>query len=451
MIKTSRPHEEGFADKIDVKSSNYDLAAAHGYFVKDKSGQPYPGKWWKGQGSLIDFTNPEAKAWWQGQVGLAVKAGADGFKDDDAEGNFQGDARFADGTDPRLMRNRYAVLYNRAMEEVIQNQLHGNGILFIRSATVGNQNLAVLWGGDNESEFLPGKRPAYGGDSGAGCGHQWNGFMDRRSGWLSHPQRSGRPKAFHALDSVQRLFPTMELLSTSNRGPWDYGDEALKNYRKYAVLHMSLFPYRYAAAQEAAKTGMPIMRALVLEYQNDQRAREAKDEYLFGPDLLAAPVIDVNTSRAVYLPGGQWIDYWSGKPLSGGTEVVADAPLDVLPLYARAGAILPKIPEDVMTLVPPAESENSTIKSLDDRRVYELLPAANDSQSVTITDFEGRTVARTAHSLDINGKAAKVTVRWRFDPVNSVTLGDTPLELHTDINGRYVEFDHSARSKLTWK
>jgi alpha-D-xyloside xylohydrolase len=92
--------------------------------------------------------------------------------------------------------------------------------------------------------------------------------------------------------------PTMELLSTSNRGPWDYGDPACNNYRKYAVLHMSLFPYRYAAAQEAARTGMPIMRALVLEYQNDKRAREAKDEYLFGPDLLAAPVIDENTSRA---------------------------------------------------------------------------------------------------------------------------------------------------------
>jgi alpha-D-xyloside xylohydrolase len=259
------------------------------------------------------------------------------------------------------------------------------------------------------------------------------------------------PKLFMRWTQYSAFSPTMELLSTSNRGPWDYGDEALKNYRKYAVLHMSLFPYRYAAAQEAAKTGMPIMRALVLEYQNDQRAREAKDEYLFGNDLLVAPVIGENTSRAVYLPGGDWIDYWSGKPLSGSTEVIADAPLDVLPLYVRAGAILPKIPEDVMTLVPPAESGNATIKSLDDRRVYELVPAANDSQSVTITDFEGRNLARSAHSLEINGKAARVTVRWRFDPINSVTLGGTPLDLHTDAGGRYVEFDHAGRSTLNWK
>ena len=109
----------------------------------------------EGSGLTHRLHQPAAKAWWQAQVGLAVKAGADGFKDDDAEGNFQGDAHFADGTHPRLMRNRYAVLYNRAMEEAIQNDLHGNGILFIRSATVGNQNLAMLWGGDNEPNFSP--------------------------------------------------------------------------------------------------------------------------------------------------------------------------------------------------------------------------------------------------------------------------------------------------------
>ncbi len=449
--KTSPPHEAGFADKIDVKSSNYDEAAAHGYFVKDKDGRPYEGTWWKGQGSLIDFTNPAAKAWWQGQVALAVKAGADGFKDDDAEGNFQGDARFADGTDPRLMRNRYAVLYNRSMEEVIQNELHGNGILFIRSATVGNQNLAMLWGGDNESKFSPENGLPTVVTAGLGAGISGMALWTADLGGYLTPKSAPDSRLFMRWTEYSAFSPTMELLSTSNRGPWDYGEEACNNYRKYAVLNMSLFPYRYAAAQEAAKTGMPIMRALVLEYQNDQRAREAKDEYLFGPDLLAAPVIDENISRAVYLPAGEWIDYWSGKRFTGGNVVIADAPLDVLPLYARAGAILPKIPDDVMTLVPAKESGNASIKSLDDRRVYELLPSGNDFQPVTMTDFEGRTLSRTAHSLAINGNAARVTVRWRFDSVTSVTLGNAPLELHTDADGHYVEFNHAGHSTVNWK
>jgi alpha-D-xyloside xylohydrolase len=447
--ETATPHEQGFADKIDVKSSNYDEAAARGYFVKDKNNQPYQATWWKGQGSLIDFTNPAAKAWWQGQVGLAVTAGADGFKDDDAEGNFQGDARFADGTDPRLMRNRYAVLYNNAMEEVIQKQLHGNGILFIRSATVGNQNLAMLWGGDNESNFSPEDGLPTVVTAGLGAGISGMALWTADLGGYLTPKGPPDSRLFMRWTEYSAFSPTMELLGTSNRGAWDYGDAALKNYRKYAVLFMSLFPYRYAAAQEAAKTGMPIMRALVLQYQDDRRAREAKDEYLFGPDLLAAPVIDENTSRPVYLPPGEWIDYWSGKHLAGGDVLIADAPLDVLPLYARAGAIIPKIPEDVMTLVPAAESGNKAIKSLDDRRVYEILP--DDSQSVTITDFEGRRLSRTAHSLNIDGKAARVTVRWRFDPVTAVTVGGAALELHADAAGHYVEFNHTGRSTVSWK
>ena len=135
--------------------------------------------------------------------------------------------------------------------------------------------------------------------------------------------------------------------------------QALATYRKYAVLHMSLFPYRYAAAQEAAKTGMPIMRALVLTYQDDEQARMAKDEYMLGPDFLVAPVVDEGTQKAVYLPKGEWVDYWTGVPVSGGKSVVVDAPVDALPLWVRAGAVIAKIPEDVMTLVPQSESGNT--------------------------------------------------------------------------------------------
>ena len=104
-----------------------------------------------------------------------------------------------------------------------------------------------------------------------------------------------------------------------------------------------------------------------------------------------------------------------------------------------------------MTLVPPEQSGNTSVKSLDDRRVYELWPTVTDFQSATITDFEGRTLSRTPNTLEINGHAARVTLRWRFDPVASVTLGDTPLELHTDAGGRYVAFNHTGRSVVHWR
>jgi alpha-D-xyloside xylohydrolase len=248
----------------------------------------------------------------------------------------------------------------------------------------------------------------------------------------------------------------MEVMSSKNIGPWDFdsndksgGHEALDVYRRYAVLHMSLFPYRYAAAQEAAKTGMPIMRALVLQYQDDARARTAKDEYLFGPDFLVAPVVDEGMQRPVYLPPGDWIDYWTGKQVSGGKVVIADAPVDTIPVWVRAGAVIAEIPEDVMTLVPQSESGNTTVKSLDDRRVYEVLPGPGESKT---TDFEGRVVVRGERSLKITGSsAARVIVRWRFGTVASATVNGTPATVEAAPDGPYIEFDHSAESAVEWR
>ena len=114
------------------------------------------------------------------------------------------------------------------------------------------------------------------------------------------------------------------------------------------------------------------MRALVLTNQDDEQARVVKDEYMLGPDFLVAPVVDAGTRRVVYLPKGDWVDYWTGVAVSGGKTVVVDAAMDALPLWVRAGAVIAKIPEDVMTLVPQSESGNSAVKAMDDRRVYEI-------------------------------------------------------------------------------
>ncbi len=154
--KSDPPKEPGFAGKIAPLSENYQFARDQGLFVKNQNGSPYVGRWWKGEGSLIDFTYPKAKQWWQNEVRQAIAAGADGFKDDDGEGNFFGaDVKFADGTDPHVMRNRYAVLYNNAVEELIQQDLKGNGVLLARSVTTGANGIGFLWGGDNEASFSP--------------------------------------------------------------------------------------------------------------------------------------------------------------------------------------------------------------------------------------------------------------------------------------------------------
>jgi alpha-D-xyloside xylohydrolase len=187
----------------------------------------------------------------------------------------------------------------------------------------------------------------------------------------------------------------------------------------------------------------------VLNYQDDARARAVKDEYLFGDDFLVAPVIDYGTQRPVYLPAGEWVDYWTGKPASGGTTVVADAAPDVIPVWVHAGAVVPMIPKDVMTLVPPSESGNTTVKSLDDRRVYEVI--GSEAADVKLTDFEGRAVERAGKSLKISGSAAKVTVYWRFGTVASATVNGAAVTVRNGVDGPYVEFEHIAESSVAWR
>ena len=130
--------------------------------------------------------------------------------------------------------------------------------------------------------------------------------------------------------------------------------------------------------------------------------------------------------------------------------MIADAPLDTLPLWARAGAVIAKIPEDVMTLVPPAESGNTAVKSLDDRRVYEVIGGGVGER--TTTDFEGRALVRGAHSLGITGgPAARVTVRWRFGSATSATVNGAAVPVHDGADGPYIEFAYTGRSALEWQ
>jgi alpha-D-xyloside xylohydrolase len=455
--QSNPPGEAGFEGKIALHAENYDEAASNGYFVKRPDGSPYVGRWWKGIGSLIDFTNPSAKNWWQDQVRQAIKAGADGFKDDDAEGNFQGDVKFADGTNKLLMRNRYGMLYNNAMEELIQKDLKGNGVLFARSVTTGANGIGFLWGGDNEASFSPENGLPTVVTAGLNAGMSGMSLWAADLGGYLKTGTTPDPNLIMRWTEFAAFSPTMEILSQSNTQPWNWDAKnatgatpALDTYRKFVLLHMSLFPYRFAAAQESAKTGMPILRALPLLYQDDARARVTRDEYMFGPDLLVAPVVDENTRRPVYLPAGEWVDYWTGARTTGGKVLVVDAPLNSIPVYVRAGAVIPKIPEDVMTLVPQSESGNSTVKSLDDRRVYEMNDAADGSG--TITDFEGRTVVRSGRSLKISGdSAAHMIVRWRFAAVKSVVVNGASVKVKSENGYQSVEFDHLKSSVVEWQ
>ena len=197
------------------------------------------------------------------------------------------------------------------------------------------------------------------------------------------------------------------------------------------------------------------MRALVLTLPGRRARPPAPDEYLFGPDLLVAPITDENTRRPVYLPAGDWTDYWTGAPATGPRTLLVDAPADVIPVWVRTGAVLPKIPEDIMTLVPEKESGNSKVKSLDNRRIYEVVGSAGQSQiagKVKLTDFEGRSITRDGNTLSITGDTpAHVIVRFRFARPTAATVNGTATQLRQTPDGPTVEFDFTKAATITWQ
>ena len=221
-VKSDPPKEVGFEGKIAPLAENYQFAADQNLFVKNANGSPYVGRWWKGEGSLIDFTYPKAKQWWQDQLRQAIAAGADGFKDDDGEGNFFGDAKFFDGSDPRTMRGKYAVLYNSAVEELIQKDLKGNGVLLARSVTVGANGIGFLWGGDNEASFSPlnGLPTVVTAGLGAGLSGMplWTADLGGYSATADTPERA--PAG--ALDRVRGVFA-------------DYGGDVVEEHRSVGL------------------------------------------------------------------------------------------------------------------------------------------------------------------------------------------------------------------------
>jgi len=150
---------------------------------------------------------------------------------------------------------------------------------------------------------------------------------------------------------------------TTPREPWNYGDRAVAVYKKFAALRYSLVPYIYSYAERAARTGLPVMRPLVLEYQDDPAVHDIGTQFLLGEDLLVAPVLNDESRASVYLPAGEeWVDFWSGERYVGGQTLhLTDVPIDELPLFVREESILPR--REPTQSIPEGTADRVTLET----------------------------------------------------------------------------------------
>ena len=388
-------------DMIGIRPTqcrNYNKVKKNNGFVLDKNGQPAVVGWWKGTGSMIDFTHPGAAKYWKKNLVKLFEFGADGVKIDDGESQFAIEGVYHDGTPGTRMQNYYSYLYGKYTYEAIQEGLDGDGVAFARSGMAGTQQFGVPWAGDNYADFsdlglpsvvLSGLSMAMSGFP--VWGHDIGGYITgtRNHGGKLHKIRQ-TPELFMRWTQFGALSPVMQMHTTSNKGAWDFGDEALDNYVRYARLHTQLFPYIHALNAEAARTGMPMIRPLPLLYQEQPEAHVQRFEYLFGPDLLAGPVVEegVQVKEMYFPPGDAWVDFYYnyGKEFQGGTVESVPAPMSAMPLFVRKGAILPMLPWDVVTLVPQDQIKEKDITAMDDRLEVRVYPAAGAESSAQTTD-----------------------------------------------------------------
>ncbi len=434
---------------ITEGSSNYEEAVEKGVLVTDSTGKVSQMEWWKGVGGLVDFTDPDAIDWWFSEMDKALSTGVRAFKADDGEGNFVPDAVFHDGTSAEKMKNRYAVLYDSVMQAYVDDRLDSNGVLITRTGYTGTQQYPFAWAGDNQGDFsfdeglpsviLAGQNAAMSGFS------LWGSDIAGYAG-------TADKEVFIRWTQFSAFTPFMQVHMTSNKGPWDYDDETLEIFRKFTSLRTQLFPYLYEAVHESAEMGMPVIRPMALAFPGDGEAATRIYQYMFGPNILVAPVYQRVSERNVYLPEGKWVDYWTGKKHEGPADLEVSAPLDRMPLFVQAGAILPLIPEEVETLIPRHEKMDNDIVALDERRVLQVWPGEKGSIETRDGLRADFTKVKEGYELLIQpGDLKVVEVVFPFQEIKLLNMPETALSYNSQRQASIVKLpDKKEEIRLQW-
>ncbi|MBT8226404.1 MAG: alpha-xylosidase [Dactylosporangium sp.] len=319
-------------------SPHFALAAERGYFLRRPNGEVYVADVWHGAFppcGIVDFTNPDATAWFAGLLRPLLQQGVAVFKTDFAEG-VPADAVAATGMTGVELHNVYPLLFNDAVAAVTR-EVAGHGLVWSRSSFLGGQRHSAQWGGDANCTY-----PAMGSTLRGGLSHGLSGvpFWSHDAGGFTG---TPTPDLYVRWAQFGALSPLVRFHGTTSRLPWDFPAAAEKATAEVLRLRYRLLPYLYSAAVESARTGAPLMRALLVDSPDDPAAWQADLEYRLGRELLVAPMISPTGTRMVYLPAGEWVDHWTGEVHGGGRYLRVTTPLDRIPLFVRCGALIPTV------------------------------------------------------------------------------------------------------------
>lgn len=333
----------------------YDEGVKKGYFAKDKDGEIYENVVWPGESVYPDFGRKEVRDWWGENHKILLDAGIRGIWNDMNEpASFRGelpqDVVFYDEdkkSDHAEMHNVYGHYMGKATYEGLKKMDGRRPFVLTRACYSGSQKYAAGWTGDNHSIWA----------------HLQMAIPQLCNLGLSGMPIVGTDIGGFGSDTTEELMirwvqvgcfsvfcRNHAAMGTRNQEPWEFSEKALNIYRKYLELRYSLLPYYYDLLVEEEKTGLPVMRPLVLNYEHDRMARNCNDEFMIGDSILVAPVVEQGAVyKMVYLPEGDWYDFWTGEKIAGGQTFVREAGIDVCPVYVKAGSIIPRFQKCLST------------------------------------------------------------------------------------------------------
>ncbi len=291
----------------------------------------------------IDFTYPKATAWYKGLLKELLDMGVVCIKTDFGE-NIHMDADYY-AMSPEELNNLYALLYQKAAYEITK-EVTGDGIVWARSAWAGCQRYPLHWGGDSASTWdgMAGsvKGGLHFGLSGFGF---WSHDVP---GFHSLPNFMNSPldeKVYMRWTQFGVFTSHMRYHGSFKREPWHYPTIA-PLVKRWWKLRYRLMPYIVEEARRSTETGYPMVRALLMHHPDDRQVWHIDDEYYFGSEFLVAPVMNSEDKRDVYLPEGQWVDFFTGERFEGGRWLKGvECPLERMPLYVKEGAEISLYPD----------------------------------------------------------------------------------------------------------
>jgi alpha-glucosidase len=452
---------------LTLRSRNYMEAQTNGFLARHFDGSPYSFDFWPGESALIDFSNPAARSWWTAKHRSLIEMDVDGWWTDLNEPAKHFPDMAHHGGSAAAVHNSTALFTQQAVYDAHQQYAPDKRIFILsRSGFAGSQRYgAALWSGDVDMTFAALRKqlavalnvglagiPLWGSDIG-GFGFEGKCTAELYARWFQ----------FGAFCPLFRPHGDQREL----REPWQFGREVEDICRKYLRLRYRLLPYIYNVLHAACTTGTPILRPLLMEFPDDASLYNLSDQYLFGPDILVAPILDEGaTERNVYLPDGLWIDFWTDDLLRGPGSITVQAPLDTIPLFMRQGAVIPMGPDlqyssehslDPLTLAIYPGGDRSLTLYEDDGETTAYQNGEYATTNFTVTHDMGQLVCRLQETEgrfpDCRAARTIVLNFHHWPTVSTVTYDNGPLPARATsqaFEGAQSGWWHNQSAKSLW-